>query len=113
MYLANIDEIRKVFNVGEWCKDCPHYGKFCNASRVFSLMDICSRLDEIETIDAEPVRHGYDKSDYYPYCDFKCSVCNKEIKEFWTDYKVNYCPFCGAKMDMGVNNDLGKETPRN
>lgn len=66
------------------------------------IVDVLKNLPDV---DAEPVRHGYDKSSDYPYCDFKCSVCDKEIKEFWADYKIDYCPFCGAKIDSVIDED--------
>lgn len=72
-------------------------------SEYYHTTYIVSKLDCLPAVDAEPVRHGYDKSDDHPFCEFKCSVCDKEIKEFWTDYKINYCPFCGAKMDREDN----------
>jgi len=58
----------------------------------------------IQTVDAEPVRHGewhepekdgsyvYDKRAYA-----KCSVCGGV--EF-LGYKKKYCPNCGAKMEV-------------
>lgn len=58
------------------------------------------------TIDAEPVRHGrwIDHGDYittaYGSLDLKvCSECNAEVTLDGYDY---YCPNCGAKMDLEV-----------
>ena len=34
------------------------------------------------------------------HCEFKCSLCGKEIGEVWLEHSddFNYCPFCGADM---------------
>ncbi len=71
-----------------------------NLGEIVTLED----FDRQETVDAEPVRHGRwdDVSDYYDtiYC---CSVCDEEftlIDGTPRDNLLNYCPFCGAKMDL-------------
>lgn len=59
-----------------------------------------SRIDNVPTIDAEPVRHGHWKE------SSTCSVCGKRAvkkvifcdETLWED-KYDYCPHCGAKMD--------------
>lgn len=61
---------------------------------------IIEHIDNMPTIDAEPVRHGHwkifipsvigDRRKFY-----NCSVCNYEVQ----GKKPNYCPNCGAKMD--------------
>lgn len=60
------------------------------------------RVRKQPTIDAEPVRHGrwielktYDEDGYYVF-EYKCSEC-KYIEPFGVS---NYCPNCGAKMDL-------------
>lgn len=56
-------------------------------------------LDSLPSIEAEPVRHGY--WDVIAVgtnfnTDRLCSHCKKEIKSnYW-----NYCPNCGAKIDL-------------
>lgn len=48
------------------------------------------------TIEAEPVRHGLWEHD-------TCSVCGAEWFD-WANmraFNTNYCPNCGAKMDLG------------
>ena len=56
-------------------------------------------IDDLPTIDAEPVRHGrWEKaSEYMPI--YVCSEC-KERNLFKNGNNVfsNYCPNCGAKM---------------
>lgn len=60
-------------------------------------------IDEMPTVEAEPIRHGH----WVDMGDFEsCSVCNgTHLKEYQTYYgkclwvKMDYCPHCGAKMD--------------
>lgn len=61
-------------------------------------------IEKAPTIEAEPVRHGkwerwLDKEpDIYgwvPLDTIVCSVCNQPHRT-----KTNYCPNCGAKMDL-------------
>ena len=68
-------------------------------------------LREAPTVDVAPVRHGrWDnipntymcvsgKDGSYHGCATSCSVCH-EINP--NAYKTNYCPNCGAKMDLEV-----------
>ena len=57
-------------------------------------------IDNMPTIDAEPVRHGrWIKKEWEGYEPFYlCSECNKLHNQ---DY--HYCNNCGAKMDGGQN----------
>lgn len=55
-----------------------------------------SDIDNMLTADVVPVVHG--KWQYVETDDehfFLCSICNN--KEYW---ESNYCPECGAKMDL-------------
>lgn len=67
--------------------------------------EILSAIDEIEAADVAEVRHG---KWYYNemhsdlgYRAYACSLCKKEICIDEEDDKLNYCPHCGAKMDLG------------
>lgn len=56
-------------------------------------------LAKTPTIEAEPVKHGrWEKAaNLKP----KCSLCGEYHLFAWPDYKkCNYCPNCGAKMDL-------------
>lgn len=71
--------------------------------------DIVNRLP---TADVQEVRHG-EWADYADSfwgrigrMDLRCSLCGKRASSFvggtedwWDNYKPNYCPHCGAKMD--------------
>ena len=60
-------------------------------------------------VDVSPVRHGrWIDGDQY------CPICRKDKfrgldADVWSDWKPDYCPNCGAKMDgerkEGANND--------
>ena len=58
-------------------------------------------LSDLETVDVAPVRHGrwipLEDSAY----EFLCSNC----KEYMADDNPNYCPNCGAKMDLEDKNE--------
>ena len=75
--------------------------------------DVLSLIDDEQSADAEPVRHGRwisVKNPNWPaYSHDKCSVCG-----WWntknamcydgskkSGHSLNYCPNCGAKMDGG------------
>ena len=54
--------------------------------------------------DVTPVRHGR-WTDGDPYCP----ICRKDKfrgldADIWSDWKPDYCPNCGAKMDGGDGN---------
>lgn len=65
-------------------------------------------IDEMPTIDAEPIRHGK-WIPLYPHDvpitnEYKCSVCGlgfdeDEETECVVYDTFKYCPHCGAKMD--------------
>ena len=77
-------------------------------------------------VDAEPVRHGGWKwfeewlpstTVHYAECDdcgWQCSECKNALRDMVGGYwdnpdekpKLNYCPNCGARMDMEVSGDV-------
>ena len=67
-----------------------------NMSWVLTMLDI---FKEFPAADVEPVRHGR----WVPVSNTgigatgRCTVCNKAIYGF---VAYNYCPNCGAKMDL-------------
>lgn len=66
--------------------------------------EILSAIDEIEAADVAEVRHGkwVRMEDDVVYW-YACSECKKRIPktEYGNDAWSNYCPNCGAKMDLG------------
>jgi len=97
MRLIDADRLKKLFI--NTCTGGGLLGKISNMIIEWA----CSFVDDMPTIDAEPVRQGewlepdrdgsytYDKKAYA-----KCSVCGGV--EF-LGYSKKYCPNCGAKMD--------------
>lgn len=68
-------------------------------------------LNQFPAADVVPVRHGR-WIDGDPYCP----ICRKDKfrgldADIWSDWQPDYCPNCGAKMDMRstVNNNANKE----
>lgn len=75
--------------------------------------NVLLRIEEIPTIDAEPVRHGkWIKMSDADGIYYACSECGNEltrIESFDPQFdlfprlksidKTNYCPNCGAKME--------------
>lgn len=66
-----------------------------------SIETIQKWIDEMPTIEAEPVKRG--KWEYVdapvfgnPYGSYKCDYCGNSMP-----HKTNYCPNCGAKMENG------------
>lgn len=61
-------------------------------------------LESIHTIEAEPVKHSkwIDVQDTSGHHYQRCLECGTYIEDvfFANDYNVNYCPCCGAKMDL-------------
>lgn len=67
----------------------------------FDLMDA-------PIIEAEPIRHGHwidEKS--IGDCCYKCSKCGF-IRDAYLLEIENYCPRCGAKMDVPTQKSVGK-----
>lgn len=76
-----------------------------------------SRIDNIPTIDAVPVKHGHwigvSQTKFekllFPSRVFKCSICENYLDFDGVNAgrgSANYCPNCGAKMDKERNNEL-------
>lgn len=54
-----------------------------------------SEIDDVDEIEATPARYGrWIRQDPTEAWDYRCSECGVHV-----DYKENYCPNCGAKMD--------------
>lgn len=71
---------------------------YLNREALATMMayEVKSMIDNEPTVDAEPVRHG----EWLPvdelYDAFDCSECDAMVHK-----PCNYCPKCGAKMDLG------------
>ena len=84
----------------------PNGTFFANAEDPLkSLDDLITRIWSIPTVDAVEVVHGrWIETEEGTIC----SECNEhpfEDGEYAiANYKANYCPNCGARMDGGVEN---------
>ena len=61
---------------------------------------VLNKIDSAPTIEAEPVVHGEWKEHIFEgelWANY-CSVC-KHYLPYGMEWKSNYCPNCGAKMD--------------
>ena len=70
-----------------------------SANALYKANDIYSAIDNAPAADVVPVRHGR-WIDGDPYCP----ICRKDKfrgldADVWADWKPDYCPNCGAKMD--------------
>ena len=93
MRLINADKLK------DWLYNMFYYNDSIN-DRTY----IRDHIDEMSTVDAEPVKHGHwiDKQygvsfgdRHYPFWAFgKCSECGKVSADAGA-----YCTNCGAKMD--------------
>jgi hypothetical protein len=65
------------------------------------LSAVITYLSEQPTVDAVEVLHGQWVSDEGDVL-FHCSECETQISTSWDydDLQWNYCPNCGAKMDL-------------
>ena len=74
-----------------------------DALEAIKIAELGQEYDEVEnvpSVDAVPVRHGYNVRDDYPSL-FECSICGWEDYDTYTGDTAtyNYCPNCGARMD--------------
>ena len=71
--------------------------------------DLAEDFHRIPAADVEPVRHG--RWVDYMVRDWRCSECGQKIIKvrnvdgYCYNDKPNYCPNCGAKMDLEEENN--------
>ena len=95
-----LDKGKKEYNVG--------YSSFC-LEFVFKWLEEefeIAAADEAPKEDVAPVRHGkwehtHTHESYYDEC-WRCSVCGFDDTE---GFGTNFCPDCGAKMDLEAQHD--------
>ena len=65
-----------------------------------SAAAVYESIRDVPAADVAPVRHGrWINGDQY------CPICKKDNfrgldADIWSDWKPDYCPNCGAKMDL-------------
>lgn len=95
MRLIEADELRNRFQNLSY----DDWNQGISTSWAEAYSEFADMIDDMPTVEAEPVRHGHWKKLYTN--NYKCSVCGS----WWTDngdtylIEFNYCPNCGAKMD--------------
>lgn len=110
MGLIDADELKEW--VENWFTKNKHYHPYSKSNDI-PINELYDILEQMPTIDAEPVRHGR-----WIECEsengihiHKCSECGKRdmYKGAFKDfngrgfsfyYKRQCCPYCGAKMDL-------------
>nr|DAP58925.1 MAG TPA: zinc-ribbon domain protein [Caudoviricetes sp.] len=75
--------------------------------RPASISSLTDAINRTPAADVEPVRHGQwgrTDDDWNSLTTFQCTVCGEEfcfeIDEDLQLLNYNYCPNCGAKMDL-------------
>lgn len=96
---------------GWYCSPCKEQGKDANGVRCRACWvdDMLLEVEDAPAADVEPVRHG--RWVDYMVRDWRCSECGQKIIKvrnvdgYCYNDKPNYCPNCGAKMDLEEENN--------
>jgi DNA-directed RNA polymerase subunit RPC12/RpoP len=65
-----------------------------------------SDIEAAPAADVQPVVHGWwveigrNSHDYETSIEEKCSLCGRYVYRYDTQPQDNYCPNCGARMDV-------------
>lgn len=89
---------------GRYCAPCKEQGKDSNGMkcRACWVDDMLGEVMNAPAADVEPVRYGRWIDNGIPESVLSgCSICGYSCGA----YTFNYCPNCGAKMDLEVEND--------
>lgn len=77
-------------------------------ARLYVSDFVCEQMKKIPTADVVEVKHGgwyksqfVQRSGFRTVKDFLCNRCEKEYSVQQPSNPMNYCPYCGAKMDGG------------
>jgi hypothetical protein len=84
------------------------YGEDLGWQCTINMSDVGMMIEDAPTADVVEVKHGewikpqfVGRRGFYGLKDCACGICKKEYAiEESCDF-LNYCPFCGAKMDGG------------
>ena len=95
-----IDAMAIENKITKWVEELSH--DFDDRDEMNGVYSCLAEIQSAPTIDPESLRpHGkWEDSNFYcdrPLC-YKCSNCGRKLM-----YKPNYCPNCGAKME--INNE--------
>lgn len=83
-----------------------------DAAQVMAIRDIKAMISVMPEVHRKvkvtPVVHGYWDDSFDGITPF-CSACHMSHRGF--DRTPNYCPNCGAKMDLEETKDNGTDNP--
>lgn len=85
---------------------CVEYGYNDNGLLLIPMRDVTNSIRNAPTIDAEPVRHGrwVERGYVCGETEWECTSCgNTEWRT--SASRLKWCPFCGAKMDGGKDDE--------
>lgn len=85
------------------CREKCYPGPFCPDGYCIEMWD---KIEDVERVDAVPVRHGHWNEDQSGYGFWICSACGFVSEASAADMLYKFCPNCGARMDRkdGGNN---------
>lgn len=86
---------------GRYCAPCKEQGKDANGVRCRACWvdDMLSEVLDAPAADVEPVRHGRWGKKQGGFWEFAaCSLCGEKTPT--VGIIPNFCPNCGAKMDL-------------
>lgn len=89
-----IREVRSIIGDGQDVEFWSGYKDACEAYLLYVERGI-------DTVDAEPVRHGHWETDSDRPDTLICSACKIGF-DMWKHDAHNFCPSCGAKMDEEI-----------
>lgn len=96
--LIRIEDAIKVL-----CRETCHPGMLCPDNYCVEMWD---EFEDVERVDAVPVKHGRWKEDPSGYGFWICSACGFVSEASAADMLYKFCPVCGAKMDgKGAGNN--------
>lgn len=83
---------------------------------VFDVINSQPAADVAEVVHGEWVDYADSFWGRIGRMDLRCSLCGKRASSFvggtedwWDNYKPNYCPNCGAKMDIVLSINRAEE----
>ena len=83
-----------------WADGGGVYGKAMKyPDGMFDCDDILNSIENAPAADVAPVRHGRWTTNSNRPDKLICSICNVGF-DMWKHDRHNYCPKCGAKMDL-------------
>ena len=103
MHLIDLDELKK-FPIRADNYDKKHG----NENFVMGIEAVLEYAENLPTVDAEPVRHGRWVNGECTNCKHNLiELCSGEDYELdmYAEFDAEFCPFCGARMDGGAEND--------